>query len=668
MSVHTSRIVLLFGGLLTLAFLAVMLYPPSLAGTVERAAYDGMVRMLGGTAAPSDVVVVDVDEASLAKLGQWPWPRYRIAALVGQAAALGARSIAVDFLFSEPDRLSLNEIGEMYRRDRGVNLDAGGVPDDMMDNDRILAEAVARHKAVLGADLRFGGASSDAAGDCGPPFSVGLRALPGTEGTPPVPQASGMVCPIPVLAGAAGLVGATNTLPDRDGILRRTPLVLLHGERCVPGLAVAAVLAASGEKQAEMLWSSAGVLELRLGRIAIPTDSRGNMLLPFRGRAADRIPHIPAADLLGGRVAPGALRGKIVFIGSSASGLQDAHATPVSRACSGVDLHALAADAMLRGDFFVEPAWNRSVQVLAVIAAGLFITGLAAWTSVTLSALATGVIAAGLMLASWAAFNRWGVYCSPVPGTGMLLLGLALLTLVRLRREEKHAYEQVRSLSVAQNCALLGLVSVAETRDPDTGHHIIRTQYFVKTLAEYLGKQSRFHDELTGDNIEAIVKSAPLHDIGKVGVPDSILLKPGPLTDEEYRIMKLHTLHGEEVLKRAEGMAGISEDMSFLRYGKEVARSHHEKWDGTGYPDGLKEEEIPLAARLMALADVYDALCAKRVYKAKMPQQRAEEIIRSGRGTYFDPGVVDAFLALRQPFQDILAKYADSEEPPSREQ
>ena len=132
--------------------------------------------------------------------------------------------------------------------------------------------------------------------------------------------------------------------------------------------------------------------------------------------------------------------------------------------------------------------------------------------------------------------------------------------------------------------------------------------------------------------------------------------------------MKLHTLHGEEVLKRAEGMAGISEDMSFLRYGKEVARSHHEKWDGTGYPDGLKEEEIPLAARLMALADVYDALCAKRVYKAKMPQQRAEEIIRSGRGTYFDPGVVDAFLALRQPFQDILAKYADSEEPPSREQ
>ncbi len=218
--------------------------------------------------------------------------------------------------------------------------------------------------------------------------------------------------------------------------------------------------------------------------------------------------------------------------------------------------------------------------------------------------------------------------------------------------------ERTEALASTRDVTIRVLASLAETRDNETGQHIIRTQHYVKILAEKLQYHPRFRDQLDEETIELLFKSAPLHDVGKVGVPDRILLKPGKLTDEEFEVMKKHALYGRNTLRVAE--AELGED-SFLHFATEIAYTHHEKWDGSGYPQGLKGRDIPLSGRLMAVADVYDALICKRVYKAPFPHAAAYAIILGGRGKHFDPAMVDAFVECEDSFKQIAAKHADRE-------
>jgi putative two-component system response regulator len=222
---------------------------------------------------------------------------------------------------------------------------------------------------------------------------------------------------------------------------------------------------------------------------------------------------------------------------------------------------------------------------------------------------------------------------------------------VRKRTEEMQAIQDV---------AIQVVTSLAETRDPETGNHIRRTQLYVKVLAEKLSTHPRFAAKLSVYEIETIYKSAPLHDIGKVGIPDRILLKPGRFTPEEFEIMKTHTTLGHDAIARAERQLGIK--VAFLHTAKQIALSHQEKWDGSGYPQGLAGDAIPLAARLMAAVDVYDALISRRVYKEGMPHEEALVIMRQGRGTHFDPDILDAFLEIHETMLAIARRYADSEE------
>jgi putative two-component system response regulator len=203
------------------------------------------------------------------------------------------------------------------------------------------------------------------------------------------------------------------------------------------------------------------------------------------------------------------------------------------------------------------------------------------------------------------------------------------------------------------------MASLAETRDNETGNHIRRTQNYVRALAKKLQRHARFAPALDDATVDMLYKSAPLHDIGKVGIPDTILLKPGKLTPEEFEVMKTHTTLGRNAIIAAENL--IDAPSTFLRMAREIAHYHQEKWDGSGYPEGLKGDAIPLSARLMALADVYDALISRRVYKPPFPREKAVAIIREGRGTHFDPDVVDAFVAIEQEFATIAEEYADSE-------
>lgn len=222
---------------------------------------------------------------------------------------------------------------------------------------------------------------------------------------------------------------------------------------------------------------------------------------------------------------------------------------------------------------------------------------------------------------------------------------------------EQEVARRTQEIQAIQDVTIQVMASLAETRDNETGNHIRRTQNYVKALAEHLKDHPRFRHFLSDSIIQQLYKSAPLHDIGKVGIPDHILLKPGRLTPEEFEMMKTHTTLGRDAIIQAEKSLGMTVD--FLQLAKEIAYSHQEKWDGSGYPEGLSGDEIPISARLMALADVYDALISRRVYKEPMSHEEAVAILQAGRGSHFDPDIVDAFLDIQAEFQAIAQRFVD---------
>ncbi len=222
---------------------------------------------------------------------------------------------------------------------------------------------------------------------------------------------------------------------------------------------------------------------------------------------------------------------------------------------------------------------------------------------------------------------------------------------------EEAVRERTAELALTQDATIHALTSLVESRDHETGGHIRRTQSYVRALALEMRSDPRFVASLDDHVIDLMARAAPLHDIGKVAIPDAVLLKAGKLTPEEFEVMKTHTSIGRDALAAAEVVeSGAS---AFLRFAIEIAGSHHEKWSGEGYPLGMKGEAIPLSARLMALADVYDALRSARVYKRAMSHADAMALVVAGRGTHFDPGVVDAFLRCEATFAEIAEALAD---------
>jgi len=229
---------------------------------------------------------------------------------------------------------------------------------------------------------------------------------------------------------------------------------------------------------------------------------------------------------------------------------------------------------------------------------------------------------------------------------------------------ERMVQQRTAQLGMMQEAIIMAMAWMAETRGREGSgrgsNHSRRVQQYVRTLALQLRGHPRFADKLTDENIDLLVQSAPLHDIGKVAIPDRILLKPGKLDPEEFEIMKLHAAYGRDTIMLVEEHIGGSN--SFLMFAREIAHSHQEKWDGTGYPEQLSGEDIPLPARLMAVADVYDALISRRVYKPAFSHEQALEVMRQGRGSHFDPDVLDAFFAVEGEFARIAEAYRDAEE------
>lgn len=241
--------------------------------------------------------------------------------------------------------------------------------------------------------------------------------------------------------------------------------------------------------------------------------------------------------------------------------------------------------------------------------------------------------------------------------------GAAWLVMSRMHGEQErlHTQSQEESLLRARevlrtrDAVIFGLAKLAESRDPDTGHHLERIALYSTRLAAAMRRHPKFRNIVTRSFVNSIGIGSALHDIGKVGVEDAILLKPGPLTSEEYRRIQQHTVLGGECIRQIQRRVG---DPMFLELSREIAMHHHEKWDGSGYPQGLAGEEIPLAARIVAIADVYDALSVRRVYKDPYPHEVCVEKIRKDAGKHFDPDLVDVFLAIQHQFEEIAARFA----------
>ncbi len=528
----------------------------------------------------------------------------------------------------------------------------------MIDHDAALAATLRRGPFSLGLMFRFGGDPTSAIQLPAGNVQTIEKSGPGSKQTP-LPRTQGLVEIVPQLLTAADGLGFVNILSDRDGVIRRAPLFIEYNNTLVPSLGLLAFLRSQKKSVVTLESDSTGMICIRASNINIPVDRQGNLLLAFRG-GARTYTTLSASAVLNGSVSPVVFTDKVVFLGSSAEGLMDNHQTPFDRHFPGIEIHATVAGALLDGDVTAVPAWIRGAK-----GAGAFLLVMLATAAVVgLSTFGIGAFLCGFLfiipLGAILLLNRFHLFIPPGSTMTVHVLSFAVLTLARFRSEEIFAARRERLLTAARDCALVGLVSLAETRDTETGRHIVRTQLYVQALAQHLARQGKRPFRFTAMDIELLVKSAPLHDIGKVGIPDSILLKPGNLTVAEFDEMKKHAEYGEEALAKAAIVSGNQDETSFLKTAREIALTHHEKWDGTGYPQGLKQEDIPPSGRLMALADVYDALTSKRVYKDAMSHAEASTIIHDGRGSHFDPRIVDAFLALEEIFRDIAEKYTDA--------
>lgn len=215
----------------------------------------------------------------------------------------------------------------------------------------------------------------------------------------------------------------------------------------------------------------------------------------------------------------------------------------------------------------------------------------------------------------------------------------------------------LREISRYHDEMIMGFANLIENRDDNTGGHVKRTSMYVKLIAEEMSSKGLYSSVLTKDYIDNLLKAAPMHDIGKISVPDAILQKPGSLDDDEYLKMKLHAIKGGQIIQEAYKNLGND---NFQQMAYEVARFHHEKWNGKGYPEGLSGEEIPLCARIMAVADVFDAVSEKRCYREAMPMDECFDIIAKGSGQMFDPVIADTFVAMREKVEKVHAEFADA--------
>jgi PAS domain S-box-containing protein len=442
------------GVLITVIMAVIYIWQPTFLVFLNHKTYDTLLRFVGQPEPSGQVVIVDVDEHSVSRYGQWPWPHYRLARLFKAISDLGASAVAVDFLLSEPDRTSLSVIKKEMARELGVNIKLKGIKSAHQDNDRLLAEALKDGPFILGMKFKFLQAASQASDSCAlKPLTVIKRAQ--ASDSPALHscyQARDVVCSVSVLEEAAKRQGFLNVGLDSDGVLRRAPLLIEYQDRLYPSLALAAYLQSRGLNQLMVHLSELGASAVQIRDNLIPVDARSNLLINYRDSESAFTP-VSAADLLEGKVPKENIDGKLVVVGISAAGLKDLQSTPFSADTTGLMIQANLLDNLIQRDYLSSPAYTPGLELALVALCGVF----SAWFFTRLQAVGNLVLLSGgaTLLFGFSALSlkQYGLYWSPLWPLLTLAANFSLLNLARFWREERQV--KSRTLELAETVTAL---------------------------------------------------------------------------------------------------------------------------------------------------------------------------------------------------------------------
>ncbi len=599
----------------------------------------------------SDVVVVEIDEASLAQYGQWPWPRLILALMTAHILQQQPAVVGMDIVFPEADRTSPVEMADFYKTNLGLDFPLSGIPESLLDNDQVFARALQAGPTVLPLFLSPGSAIPFA-GQCDlTPYVI--SDLPGALD---LPKELNVLCSLPVLQKAAAGSGFINASVDNDGTFRREPLLTLVGQQqVIPSLVLAMLLQLDPQLDVSLPGWPWQPVTVTFADKSFTTNQHGEVFIPNFSR--DIFKRVSVSQVLSGQVASDLFTGKMVLVGASATGLYDQYITASGTLVPGVFIHAALLENLLQGGGIYQSDFSAKAALAFSFIFSLLIVWLVFERNYLQAWICFIIVSGGACLLTLGMLFQ-GSYLS----LGYFLLPfVGLFALISLFFAVLHHIERQRFLEDlgAAHCATIdSMTMVAESRDVETGSHIIRTKEYVALLARTLAAKGLFKKELTPHSIDLMYRAASLHDIGKVGVPDAILRKPGHLDAEEFKIMQRHVEIGRAIINNASNSYSRTND--FLTLAANICYSHHEKWDGSGYPQGLAGDAIPLEGRLMALADVYDALVSSRCYKQALAFEEARDIIVAEKGRHFDPLLIDIFLEVQDRFAEIAGCYEDA--------
>ena len=588
----------------------------------------------------SHVVVVDIDEKSLNALGQWPWPRVVVAKLMQKINALNPSTIGIDIIFPEKDRTSPKEISLFYKKFFDINNSIAGIPEYLQDNDVIFADVLKSTRSVMSIYLSEQKVGNDL-GSSMNSLDIDLEGLD-------IELSENILRNTPALEASSKYIGYINMGADRDGVLRRMPLFRKYNQTLMPTLSLATLLSLGADIK------SIGDKNFEILNHTVTTDKQSRVLMNFYSDKWYK--KVSAVDILNENISKDMITGKIVLIGSSAAALHDQVIITGGEKSIGVKVHVTLIDNILHDDLLVQPEYYKDINILISMFMTflLFYLLIKKYNTYILILFFTSFLS---MIAVSILFFNEGIYISIGYLAAPFLMHFFAVSMMYIAIDTYDRRIFSEDLNRSHVALLDSMVHVAEVHDIETGAHIVRTKKYIKLLAEYIDSKGMYKNQLSPNIIEMMYRTAPLHDIGKVGIEDAILKKPGKLTAMEYEVMKTHAVLGKHIIDNA---ISSYEKNDFFVMARNIALYHHEKWDGTGYPDGLKGNEIPLESRFMALSDVYDALVSKRVYKKAFSYENTIKIIIDGRGKHFDPILVDAFVEIQEQFKEIAETYSDN--------
>jgi adenylate cyclase len=640
------------GLIIALSFAYYAMLTPIQERIIDWKAYDFYTRYYPQTESNHSIVIIDIDDQSIESIGQWPWPRFRLAQALRLINEGRPSSILMDILLSEKDRSSLINLQQLFDAEFAVNLDLSTVPQGLIDNDSYLSQVIDGAPVVLPSVLTENKVYNE--GLCTNKYIGQLNIGNVSNDKPSLREANdqllnlndkqyqGIICPLETFYQHSASTGFINATIDKDGLVRRMPILKQYNDQIIPNVSLALLTVLLGT-EFDLDKDSVGPV-VRVNNYQIPIDIDGNALLNFRGKGR-HYQTIPMLKLLSGSIPSDYFTGKIVLFGATASAMNDIVSTHLDPVFPGIEAHATLIDNVLNNDLLSVPVWFEKLEMLLIMLFGVVLSLLMLRERVIVfNAVAICIL---IMLAILPAIllYHFQLYLSPFLAIVSLISMYIVMSTLKHYIAEKHLVSVLSSMSEANLSIIDSMATVAELRDCETGGHITRTRLYVKALIEHLQTKQKYIHQINDDYIKFLCAAAPLHDIGKVGIPDHILLKPGKLTVDEFVIMKTHAALGGDILRQTIKKVGAN---PYLNIAIEIANYHHEKWDGSGYPLGLKGDSIPLSARVMAISDVFDALINKRIYKDPVSFDDTLNYIKQASGTHFDPDIVEAFCEIKE--------------------